>query len=160
MVNLDLDIEKVWPYKFTLSEIQCAAGNLLLKRVDKLNNLRIRRAKLFIKNVNNSIFNFNSNFKNQRHVYHLLTAMVNENKVKNDFIIEKLYKNFGIKCAVQFYPLYKYPLFKKMGYSYAKCPNTEKFYNNMISFPFHIWMNNRHFDYMIKCVNEVTKLIK
>lgn len=160
MVNLDLDIEKVWPYKFTLSEIQCAAGNLLLKRVDKLNNLRIRRAKLFIKNVNNSIFNFNSNFKNQRHVYHLLTAMVNENKVKNDFIIEKLYKNFGIKCAVQFYPLYKYPLFKKMGYSYAKCPNTEKFYNNMISFPFHIWMSNRHFDYMIKCVNEVTKLIK
>lgn len=160
MLNLDLDIEKVWPHKFTLSEIQCAAGYLLLKRVNKLNNLRIRRAKFFIKNVDNSVFNFNSNFKNHRHVYHLLSAMVNENKVKNDFIIEKLHKNFGIKCAVQFYPLYKYPLFKKMGFSNANCPNTEKFYNNMISFPFHVWMSNRHFDYMIECVNKVTKLIK
>jgi|TARA_Y100000389_G_scaffold205146_1_gene264133 perosamine synthetase len=156
MGNLDIDLENVWPHKFTLSEIQCAAGYLLLKRVDKLNKIRIDRAKYFIQNVNNEVFNFNSNFNNHRHVYHLLSAMVQGKKIKNHQIIDKLYKKFGIKCAVQYYPLYKYPLFQKMGLKKAKCPNTEKFYNNMISFPFHVWMNNKDFEYMIKCVNEIT----
>ena len=40
MGNLDIDLKNVWPHKFTLSEIQCAAGYLLLKRVDKLNKIR------------------------------------------------------------------------------------------------------------------------
>ena len=156
MGNLDMDLENVWPHKFTLSEIQCAAGYLLLKRVDKLNKIRIDRAKHFIQNVNNNVFNFNSNFNNYRHVYHLLSAMVQGKKIKNHQIIDKLYKKFGIKCAVQYYPLYKYPLFQKMGLKKANCPNTEKFYNNMISFPFHVWMSNKDFEYMIKCVNEIT----
>lgn len=156
MGNLDIDLENVWPHKFTLSEIQCAAGYLLLKRVDKLNKIRIDRAKYFIENVNNDVFNFNSNFNNHRHVYHLLSAMVQGKKIKNHQIIDKLYKKFGIKCAVQYYPLYKYPLFQKMGLKKANCPNTEKFYNNMISFPFHVWMSNKDFEYMIKCVNEIT----
>ena len=160
MGNLDLDLKNVWPYKFTLSEIQCAAGYLLLKRVDKLNKLRIERAKTFIKNVDNDFFSFNSNFKNKRHVYHLLSAMVNKKKIKNHYVIESLHKNYGIKCAVQYYPLYKYPLFKKMGLSKAECPNTERFYNNMISFPFHVWMSSKDFNYMIKCVNKVTRLNK
>ena len=30
--NLDLDLDNVWPYKFTLSEIQCA-GYLLIKEL-------------------------------------------------------------------------------------------------------------------------------
>ncbi len=160
MGNLDLDLKGTWPHKFTLSEIQCAAGYLLIKRIDKMNQLRIKRAKKFIMSVDNNVFDFNSNFKSSRHVYHLLSAMVNKDRISNHNIIKRLYYHYGIKCAVQYYPLYKYPLFKKMGFSKAKCPNTEKFYNNMISFPFHIWMSDKDFNYMIKCVNEVTKSIK
>ena len=37
MVNTDLDIQNIWPHKFTLSEIQCAAGYMLMKRLDDLN---------------------------------------------------------------------------------------------------------------------------
>ena len=66
----------------------------------------------------------------------------------------KTYKNFSIKCAVQYYPLYKYPLFKKMGFGNNKCINTEKFYNNMISFPFHAWMTNKEFNYLINSVKK------
>ena len=75
-------------------------------------------------------------------------------KINRNNLIEKLYKNYSIKCAVQYYPLYKYPLFKKMGFSKHKCPNTEKFFDNMISFPFHIWMKNKQFDYMVSSVKK------
>ena len=138
MGNLDLDLDNVWPYKFTLSEIQCAAGYLLIKRINKLNNDRIKRAKKIIFSLKSiKELEFFESFKNKRHVYHLLSAKVNSKKFNRDDLINKLYEKFKIKCAVQYYPLYKYPLFSKLGYKKANCPNTEDFFLNMISFPFH-----------------------
>lgn len=158
MGNLDMDIKFSWPYKFTLSEIQCAAGHLMMKRIDKLNNLRIKRAKKFIKKFHGENLNFNIDFKNKRHVFHLLSAYVKPTKkLNNHKIIYSLFNNYGIKCAVQYYPLYKYPLFKKMKVSNQKCLNTEKFYNNMISFPFHVWMKNKDFEYLIKSLEKTIK---
>jgi len=153
MGNLDLDIDNVWPYKFTLSEIQCGAGIMMMRKLDKFNNIRIARAKKFIKTFSNfNELSFNKSFKNKRHVYHLLSAYYKPSKkINRNHLIQKLYKNYSIKCAVQYYPLYKYPLFNKMGLhkSHKQCPNTERFYNNMISFPFHVWMSSKQFNYMI-----------
>ena len=47
MGDLDLDIKNKWPYKFTLSEIQCGAGIVMMKKLDKFNDLRINRAQEF-----------------------------------------------------------------------------------------------------------------
>lgn len=157
MGNLDLDIDNKWPYKFTLSEVQCGAGIVMMRKLDQFNDLRIRRAKQFIKNFSNfPELNFNESFNDRRHVYHLLSAYYKSSKkINRNILIKRLYENYSIKCAVQYYPLYKYSLFKKMGFSKGKCPNTEKFYNNMISFPFHIWMSNDQFNYMISSVKKV-----
>ena len=38
--------------------------------------------------------------------------------------------------------------FKKKGFSNKKLKFTEEFYNNMISFPFHIWMSDKEFKYL------------
>lgn len=156
MGNLDLDLKNKWPYKFTLSEIQCGAGIIMMKKLDKLNSIRIRRANKFIKSLAKfEEIVFHKSEKKLRHVYHLLSAYYKPRKLINrNHLIEKLYKNFSIKCAVQYYPLYKYPLFKKMGFGNNKCINTEKFYNNMISFPFHVWMNNKEFNYLINSVKK------
>ncbi len=48
MGNLDMDIKNKWPYKFTLSEVQCGAGVMMLKKLDTFNKIRIKRAKRFI----------------------------------------------------------------------------------------------------------------
>ena len=161
MVNLELDVKNIWPHKFTLSEIQCAAGHLLLKRLDSLNNIRIKRAKKIIKELHGKTLDFNIDNANKRHVYHLLTAYVNPSKkISRDKIINMLYKKYKIQSIIQFYPLYKYPLFKKMNLGKASCPNTELFYKNMISFPFHVWLSDSQIKYMIlsikKCINDLT----
>jgi perosamine synthetase len=160
MGNLDMDLENRWPYKFTLSEIQCAAGHLMLGELDKLNNSRIKRAKKFINKFEGEVFSFNGDFKKRRHVYHLLSAYVKPSKkINNHKIIELMYKKFGIKCAVQYYPLYRYPLFKKMGVLAQHCPNTDTFYDNMISFPFHVWMSEADFNYLINSVEKVISIL-
>jgi len=166
MGNLDLDLENTWPYKFTLSEIQCGAGIIMLKKLNKLNSKRIQRAKIFIKKLSNfKELEFLSTEGKLRHVYHLLSAYYNPSKkINKNHLIEKLYKKYSIKCAVQYYPLYKYDLFKKMKQGGKKLINTEKFYDNMISFPFHIWMSDVEFKYLINSVKnsliEIRKLRK
>ena len=81
MGNLDLDLKNKWPYKFTLSEIQCGAGIVMLKKLKKLNNLRIRRAKKFISKLSNfPEIIFNPSFNKNRHVYHLLSALYKPKK--------------------------------------------------------------------------------
>ena len=42
------------------------------------------------------------------------------------YITEK----YKIKCAIQYYPLYRYDLFKKMNVKKTVCKNTDKFYDN------------------------------
>ena len=154
MGNLDLDIKNKWPYKFTLSEVQCGAGIVMLKKLNNLNKIRINRAKKFIQSVSNfKELDFNKAFTKNRHVYHLLSAyFAPRRNINRNNLIDLLYRKYKIKCAVQYYPLYRYPLFKKMGVKKNKCKNTDKFYDNMISFPFHVWMSNRDFNYLIRSV--------
>tara|TARA_B100000886_G_C20421800_1_gene491974 strand:- start:186 stop:1364 length:1179 start_codon:yes stop_codon:yes gene_type:complete len=156
MGNLDFELENKWPFKFTLSEIQCAAGIRMLKKLDKLNSLRISRAKRAIKSWSSlNELSFNKNFLKKRHVYHLLSAYVKpSSKINRDKLINILFTKYKIKCAVQYYPLNRYPLFKKNGFGKANCPNTDNFYDNMISFPFQIWMSDKKFNYLIQSVKK------
>ncbi len=162
MGNLDEDNKKSWPYKFTLSEIQCAAGWMMLKRVNKLNQKRINRAQKLIKKLSSySELKFHISKEKKRHVYHLIPAYCNKTKYFNrDKLIRILYEKFNIKSIVQYYPLYKYPLFRKKGFKVANCPNTENFFNNMISFPFHISMKDKDFDYMISSVKKSLEILR
>ena len=41
-----------------------------------------------------------------------------------------------------------------MGIKKNKCPNTDKFYDNMISFPFHIWMKEKDVQYLIRSIKQ------
>ena len=156
MGNLDQDINNTWPYKFTLSEVQCGAGIVMMKRLDKLNNLRISRARELIKSLSDfEELKFNIAFKAKEHVYHLLSAYYKPFKnINRNSLINILHKKYSIKCAVQYYPLYKYSLFKKMGLGKHNCPNTEIFFKNMVSFPFHIWMTDKEFKYMILSIKK------
>ena len=67
----------------SLTEIQSAAGHLMLKRIDKLNVDRVNRQKIYksIKYKNDLIFH--SNFENKRHVYHLLVAYCSSVKLRD-----------------------------------------------------------------------------
>ncbi len=162
MGNLDLDLKNKWPYKFTISEIQCAAGILMINKLDKLNKLRITRAKKIIKSLSSfEELNFNSSFEKKRHVYHLLSAFYKpSNKINRNDLIKLLYYKYKIQCATQYYPLYRYSLFKKMGVKKMKCKNSEYFYDNMISLPFHVWMSDSEINYIISSVRKSLTLLR
>jgi perosamine synthetase len=155
MGNVDLpelNGEQLWPNNYCLGEIECALGVKLLDRIDNINNDKRKRGLKFI----DSMLDFPQlefhREESERHNYHLLVArMVNG---KRDLFMSKM-AEIGVQCVVQYYPLNRYDLYKKSGYGVANCPNTDKFFDNMVSFPFHHMMSDNDFEWMIAITKKV-----
>ena len=87
---------------------------------------------------------------NLQDMFGIFSPIKIENKssqVRNN-VMNALFNNFGIKCALQFFPLYKYDLFKENGYGNADCPNLEDYFSSVFSIPFHVWMSDDDFLYL------------
>ncbi|MBT7609916.1 MAG: DegT/DnrJ/EryC1/StrS family aminotransferase [Bacteriovoracaceae bacterium] len=158
MSDVQLDPKGVIPYNFCLSEPQCFLGRKVLKRIENLNQTRIERAeylKTELKDYPELVFQKIPSDE-YKHVYHLLPAMFDGSKFgKNrDDLIRLLFNEYGIQAIVQYYPLYRYPLFKDLGLGEANCPNTDNYFDNMISFPFYVWASKEEFDYEINSIKE------
>lgn len=153
MSNVDFDIDGLWPYNFCLGEVQCALGTRLLARLDQINAERTKRAERVIASMREfPELAFQTVPEGCEHSWHLLAARYDGQKYgkTRDDLITLLAYTYGIKCVVQYYPLYRYPMFRKAGFGEARCPETDRFFDNMISLPFHHWMPDDQFDYMIK----------
>lgn len=145
-------LEGEWPHNFCLSEIQAVLGRLLLRKLDFINEKRRKQAEFFRQALSNySEISFQRVEEKNSHVYHLLSARYEGDR---DALIELLWKEYEIKCIVQYWPLYRSELFKKFGYTNIYCPNAEYFFDHMISFPWWSDMPLEILEYMTTAVQE------
>jgi len=163
MSNVDFDIPGLWPFNFCLGEIQSALGSKLIERLPAINEERATRAAKFIHAMKDfSELIFQKVPEGCEHSWHLLAARYdgsNTGKTRDD-LIWLLNNKFGVKTVVQYYPLYRYPLFNDAGFGQANCPETDLFFDNMISFPFQHWMPDEDFSLMIELVSQALKALR
>ncbi len=156
MSDVDVPFAEMWPNNFCLGEVQCALGEKLLERVDTIAAQRRSAALNFIDALTEyPQFSFHRE-DSLRHAYHLLPAFFDETQSaasRDDYLAFLAYEK-GIKCVVQYCPLNRYPLYEKFGFGEANCPNTDRFYDNMISFPFHHWLSDSDRSYIIESIKE------
>ena len=161
MGNVDfpeLNEEHLWPNNYCIGEVECALGIKLLERIDKINEEKRKRALWFIDELKGYPELEFHRVDSKRHSYHLLAARVANNK-RDEFIKKMAYEK-GIKCVVQYYPLNRYPLYRKAGFGNAKCPNTDLFFDNMASFPFHHSLSDEEIKYILASTKEVLEDLK
>ncbi len=158
MGNVDLpmlDNEPIMPSNYCLGEVECAIGIELLKRIDQLNDQKRKRAIYFIDAMQDFDQLEFHRVDNDRHNYHLLVAM--DKSGKRDSFIRKMAFDEGIQCVVQYYPLNRYDLYQKLGYGEANCPNADRFFDNMISFPFQHMLTDSELDQIIDSTKRILK---
>jgi len=161
MGNVDLPVlnDKIlWPNNYCLGEIECALGAKLLDRLDELNSQKRKRAIYFIDTLKDYPELEFHRVDTTRHNYHLLASMMTNGK--RDEFIRKMAHEKGIQCVVQYYPLNRYPLYQKIGFGEADCPNTDNFFDNMVSFPFHHWMSDDDFEYMLEATRDILEFLR
>ena len=76
-----------------------------------------------------------------------------------DKFIKKMALEKSIQCVVQYYPLNRYDLYIKSGLGEANCPNADKFFDNMISFPFQHMLSDMELDYVIDSTKSVLRTL-
>ena len=153
MINVDQDQVGYWPIKSSLTEAQGLLGSLLLKRLISLTKKRRDYSLLIRKELEEfKELKFQKIYDENSHSHHLLPAFCKSKKWNRDDLIEELYNNYGIKSIVQFYPLNRYDLFKKNNLTQANIPNTDYFFDNMISFPFSAIFSEKDIKYLISSI--------
>ena len=70
-------------------------------------------------------------------------------------LIRALAYNYGIQCAVQYYPLYRYPFYQSVGLGDAFCPNTDLFFDSMLSIPFAHSLTDSQIEFVRAAIQEV-----
>ena len=161
MTNVDQDIEGVWPMKSTMTEVQAAVGRLVLKRLDALTEKRRARGVAFRESMRDfPELQFQAIHAPEAHSHHLLPARYDGGARHRDDLIRLLSSEYGIKAIVQYYPLNRYDLFRKFGFGEAELPNTDRFFDNMISFPFSIDMGESDFLYVIDSVKSALQWLR
>lgn len=157
MSDVDFDIDGLWPYNFCIGEVQCALGSKLLERLDEINAKRYRRGLRVIRALSDfPELGFQRIPDGCGHAFHLLAARYDGSAhgATRDAFIARMAFQHKVQVIVQYHPLYRYPLFKKAGFGKADCPNTDAYYDDMVSFPFHAWLTEEQIDYMISAARE------
>jgi dTDP-4-amino-4,6-dideoxygalactose transaminase len=152
MSNVDVDLEEVWPNNFSIGEAQCALGSELLKTLDQNNDVLIAQAnRLRAALADIPEIRFARIPEGHRHIFHQFVLHFDGSafgKNRND-LLDFLTGEAGIRAIVQYYPLFRYPLFQKLGAADQQCPVLDDWWDNSFSFPWWIGMPEETMDYLV-----------
>lgn len=151
----ELDGVRLWPNNYCIGEIECAVGLKQLERVSDINARKRARALHFIDALRAYPELEFHRVDSERHNYHLLAARMRGSAEERDDFIRRMFYEHGVKCVVQYYPLNRYPFYKKLGFGEARCPNADAFFDHMVSFPFQHNLTDGEFDHMLSSAKAV-----
>ena len=163
MSNVDIDIDGVWPNNFCIGEAQCALGSMLLKRLDKINDTLIAQAAKLKGDLSDvPELSFHKIPNGYRNVYHQFVMHFDGSALgkTRDDLMDILVNKYKIRAIVQYYPLYRYPLFQKLGAGEHDCPVLEKWWDNSFSFPWWCGMPDETLDYLVSSTKNAIAELK
>ena len=162
MSTVDLDIEGEWPDNFCIGEVQCALGSQLIKRLDTINDglvaqgMKVREA---LKDTPEITFSrIPEGYKNIHHQFVMHFEGTN-GKDRND-LMDITTTQYGIRNIVQYYPLYRFPLFQKGGFGEHDCPMLDKWWDNSFSFPWWCEIPDETIAYLADSTKAAIKMLK
>ena len=147
-------------YNYRLDEIRSALGLSQLKRIKKLNALRMKVFKYYNERLNgikNLIIPISS--VNNDHGYHLYILRIEKKGiVSRDELFIKLMQR-GIRTSVHYKPLHKFSAFSKFkNYDVNDLKNSEQLYEEIISLPFYPNLSKKQQDYVIESIRNIMKV--
>ncbi len=137
---------------YNITEMQAAIGRVQLRRLDEMNNARIRNAEYLttklssVSGIKTPIVK--SGFK---HVFHLYVIRVMEGR---DELLEHLRRN-GVGAAIHYpRPIHEQPLYKALGYPESINPIARELSRQLLSLPVHPLLSRSDLDYIAGLIRE------
>jgi len=149
-------------YNYRMTELCAAIGSVQLKKLDEFNAKRRENAQL----LSNGIRKFHGLTvpyvdKDAKPVFHQYVVRVEEDYPRDrDELADRLTEK-GVGVAVHYpIPIYRQPLYLKLGYGGTKCPNTEEACRRVISLPVHPLVDRKDIKYMLDVLKDISEAKK
>ena len=145
-------------YNYRITDLCAAIGAVQLKKLDKFNTKRRENAQL----LSNGICDIDGLTvpyvdENVKHVFHQYVIRVEDSYPLERNELSTHLTEKGIGNAVHYpIPIYRQPLYLKMGYGEQKCPNTEEACRQVLSLPVHPMVNTEAIEYMLAVLKDVS----
>ena len=163
MGNVDIPMEGTWPKNFCIGEAQCAMGSVALKSLDAVNDGLIAQARTIISIMADTPeISFAKVPDGYKHIYHQFIMHFDGSafgKTRND-LMDLLTGEYKIKCIVQYHPLYRYPLFQKLGAGEKDCPVLEDWWDNSFSYTWWCDIPDETIDYLCSSTKAAIATLK
>ena len=163
MSNVDMDIEGFWPNNFCIGEAQCALGSVSLKNLTAntdmiiAQNEKLRALLADIPEITNNVIPEGYRHVRHQYIFHFDGSAFG--KDRND-LLDLLTGKYGIRSIVQYYPLYRYPLFQKLGMGEQDCPVLESWWDNSFSLPMWCGMSDEVLQTISEAVHDAVAELK
>ena len=148
---------KIFGYNYRITDFQCALGVSQLKKINRYNFERKKIASFYKKSFKN-VDQIKTQIipKEFDSCYHLFPLKINFKKLKinkNNFF-KKLLKK-GIKLQVHYVPIYRHSYYKKkFNLKPSNFPNTENFYNQVVSIPIYFNLKKKYQFRIVNCLKK------
>ena len=145
-------------YNYRMTEFCAAIGSVQLQKLDEFNVKRRVNAKL----LSNGIRKFTGLTapyveKDVKHIFHQYVVKVEEDYPRGRDELAGLLTEKGVGVAVHYpIPMYKQPLYLKLGYGKTKCPNTEEACRRVLSLPVHPMVDREDINYILDVLKDVS----
>jgi len=137
-------------YNYRMTELSAAIGLVQLKKLEKINEKRIRNAKMLNEGIKKT-HDLTPPYVEEhvKHVFYQYVVRVEENyPLKRNELANHLEK-MGIGTAVHYpMPIYRQPLYHELGYDKTICPVTEESCKQVLSLPVHPSVSDEDIQYI------------
>ena len=147
-----LFVENTTKFNFNLIKIRKKFNIIYRNQINK--EKRTRALKVIDQLAEYSELSFHRE-ASERHNYYLLAAEMKPGL--RDRFIRRMAEHHRIQCVVQYYPLNRYPFYRDLGFGDAHVPNTDKFFDNMVSFPFSHLLRDEEIDAVVAATKETIR---
>jgi len=145
-------------YNYRITELCAAIGSVQLQKLDEFNAKRRENAQLLTQGIHR-LHGLTVPYvdKDVTPVFHQYVVRVEENYPRSrDELADSLTEK-GIGVAVHYpIPIYRQPLYQKLGYGETKCPNTEDACRRVLSLPVHPLVDRKDIEYILDVLKKVS----
>lgn len=143
-------------YNYRMTDLQAALGRSQLKKVDRFVARRREIAALYHAAFKeNPYFDLPVEAAGSVSSYHLYPIRLKDSLKAHKKEVFHLLREKGLGVQVHYLPVYRHPIYQKIGYRKGLCPAAEEFYQREISLPIFPAMTQEEVTYVIETVDRV-----
>ncbi len=155
---------EIWNYQqidlgfnYRMNDIQAALGLNQMKRVDKFVNSRTKIAKYYNNELKDLPLTIPWQAPYAHSSYHLYPILINSNKCgKTQRQVYDELRKKDIAVNLHYTPVHRHPYYANLGFKKNDFPIAEKFHQEVISIPIYPSLQDKHKDYVVKTLRNVT----